>query len=112
MDHIDLARGPELVLLAPATADLVGRVAGGLATDLLTTLLLAVPQDVPRLVAPAMNPFMWEHPAVRRNIAQLEADGWRVVEPAEGHMACGDQGRGRFPEPAVLVELVAELLGG
>jgi len=107
MDHIELARAAELVVIAPATADLIGRLAHGLAGDLLTTLALAIPSGVPRVVCPAMNPHMWDKPAVQRNLALLREDGWRVLTPADGQMACGDAGTGRLPEVADLLEALA-----
>lgn len=110
MDHIELARWGEILVVAPATADLVGRLAHGLAGELVGTVALALPSSRPRLLAPAMNPRMLEQPAVRRNLAQLAADGWRVLEPERGHMACGDEGAGRLPEPARIAALVEELL--
>jgi phosphopantothenoylcysteine decarboxylase/phosphopantothenate--cysteine ligase len=110
MDHIDLARRTELFLVAPATADLVARLAHGLAGDLLTTLALAVPAAVPRVISPAMNPFMWEQEVVQRNLDILRGDGWRVVDPAEGEMACRDTGPGRLPEPADLIAALGDLL--
>ncbi len=110
MDHINLAQACELLLVAPATADLLGRLANGLATDLLTTMALAIPAGVPRVLVPAMNPHMWAQPAVARNLATLAGDGWRVVQPETGEMACGDVGPGRFPEPADLISGLADLL--
>ncbi|MDF1798160.1 MAG: flavoprotein [Planctomycetota bacterium] len=110
MDHISLAQGSELLLVAPATADLVGRLAHGLATDLLTTMALAIPASVPRVIVPAMNPHMWAQPAVGRNLATLAGDGWRVLQPETGEMACGDVGPGRFPETADLLQRLADLL--
>lgn len=107
MDHIELGQWAELVLVAPASADLIARLAHGMAGDLATTAILACPKDRPRLVCPAMNPGMLEQPSVRRNLAQLSADGWSIVEPEAGHMACGDDGKGRLPDPARLVERVA-----
>ncbi len=100
MDHIDLARWAELALVAPASAGTLGRLAHGLADDLLATCLLALAADVPRLIAPAMNPSMLAHPAVARNLAQLVEDGWEVIDPGVGHMACGEAGSGRLAEPA------------
>lgn len=111
MDHIELARWAQALVVAPATADLIARFALGLGDDLLTTLALALPAGVPRLVSPAMNPNMLAQPAVKRNLATLVDDGWTLVEPASGHMACGDAGAGRLPEPAVLAARVRELLG-
>jgi phosphopantothenoylcysteine decarboxylase/phosphopantothenate--cysteine ligase len=110
MDHIDLARFAELVVVAPCSADLVGRLANGLSGDLLSTALLAVDSTVPRLLCPAMNPTMLGHPAVQRNLGQLREDGWEVMEPASGHMACGEAGAGRLVEPSEIVARVEELL--
>jgi phosphopantothenoylcysteine decarboxylase/phosphopantothenate--cysteine ligase len=112
MDHIDLAQWAQLVLVAPCTADLAGRIANGLGDDLVTTALLAVPAGIPRLLVPAMNPNMLGNPAVVRNIARLREDGWEVTDPDEGHMACGVEGRGRFADPAVIAERALDLLGG
>lgn len=97
MGHIQLSRSADLVLVCPATADLLAKMAGGIASDLATTLLLAT--DKPVVVTPAMNVRMWLHPATQRNIAQLKADGITVLEPDEGPMACGEYGPGRLPEP-------------
>lgn len=111
MDHIELSKWAEVVLIAPASADLIGRLAFGLGSDLLTTAVLATPPGLPKFLCPAMNPNMLIQPAVARNLAQLAADGWNVVEPGEGHMACGDGGRGRLPEPAEIVALLKRSLG-
>jgi phosphopantothenoylcysteine decarboxylase/phosphopantothenate--cysteine ligase len=110
MDHIDLARWAEMLLVAPCTADLLGRLAHGLADDLLTTLVLAVDPGVPRLLCPAMNPTMLANPAVVRNLACVAEDGWEVVEPVAGHVACGEAGPGRLAEPAEIAERVARRL--
>lgn len=99
--HIQLSRSADLVLVCPATADLLAKMAAGIADDLATTLLLAT--DKPVIVAPAMNVRMWLHAATQRNVAQLKADGVAVIEPAEGDMACGEYGPGRLPEPAAIV---------
>ncbi len=108
MGHIQLSRQADLIVVAPATADLLARMAGGLANDLATTLLLAT--DKPVLAAPAMNVRMWSHPATVRNVAQLRADGITVMQPDEGPMACGEYGPGRLPEPgAILVAIEAML---
>jgi phosphopantothenoylcysteine decarboxylase / phosphopantothenate---cysteine ligase len=104
MGHIQLSREADLVVVAPATADLLAKMAGGLADDLATTLLLAT--DKPVLAAPAMNVRMWEHAATRRNIAQLRADGVTVLEPDEGPMACGEFGPGRLPEPEAILAAI------
>ena len=110
MDHIDLGRWGELLVIAPASADLIGRLANGLAGDLLTTVALALPADRPRLIAPAMNPEMLLQRAVQRNLARLSEDGWGLIEPDEGHTACGDSGRGRLAEPAAIQRLVEAAL--
>jgi phosphopantothenoylcysteine decarboxylase/phosphopantothenate--cysteine ligase len=100
--HIQLSRAADFVLVCPATADLLAKMAAGMADDLATTLLLAT--DKPVVVAPAMNVRMWLHPATGRNIQQLIADGIKVIEPAEGEMACGEYGTGRLPEPEAIME--------
>lgn len=110
MDHIELAGWAELAVVAPCSADLAARLALGLAGDLLGTALLALPAGVPRLLCPAMNPHMLEHPAVVRNLGTLRGDGWRILEPEEGAMACGVSGQGRLPEPERIAAAVEELL--
>ncbi len=104
MGHIQLSRQADLIVVAPATADLIARMAGGLANDLATTLLLAT--DKPVLAAPAMNVRMWLHPATIRNVAQLRADGITVMAPDEGPMACGEFGPGRLPEPDRIADAI------
>lgn len=111
MDHIDLAKWGDAIVVAPASADLVGRLANGIANDLLTTVAIALAQNKPRVIAPAMNPAMLVAPAVQRNLGRLREDGWRVLEPDAGAMACGDVGPGRLPEPAVIAEALESLLG-
>ena len=106
--HIQLSRAADFVLVCPATADLLAKMAAGIADDLATTLLLAT--DKPVVVAPAMNVRMWLHAATQRNIAQLKADGVRIIEPAEGEMACGEFGPGRLPEPLDIMDQLADLL--
>ncbi|MBY6030291.1 bifunctional phosphopantothenoylcysteine decarboxylase/phosphopantothenate--cysteine ligase CoaBC [Halomonas denitrificans] len=101
MGHIELARWADLILIAPATADLMARLAQGMANDLLTTACLA--SDAPRVVAPAMNQAMWRHPATARNAAQLRDDGWQLLGPDQGDQACGDVGPGRMMEPEQIV---------
>ena len=105
MDHIHLARWADAVLVAPASADLLARLAAGRADDLLTTLCLAT--RAPLLVAPAMNSAMWAHPATRDNVARLAARGVTLIGPAEGEQACGETGPGRLVEPPQLVAAVA-----
>ena len=108
MGHIQLSRAADLIVVCPATADLMARMAAGVADDLATTLLLAT--DKPVLAVPAMNVKMWEHSATRRNIERLRGDGITVLEPDEGAMACGEFGPGRLPEPPAIMAAIAELL--
>jgi phosphopantothenoylcysteine decarboxylase/phosphopantothenate--cysteine ligase len=110
MGHIQLSRAADLVVVAPATADLLAKMAGGRAEDLASTLLLATDKRV--LVAPAMNVRMWDHPATRRNLAVLRGDGVLVVGPDDGEMACGEYGPGRMAEPAAIVAAIGAALGG
>lgn len=111
MGHIQLSRVADLVVVAPATADLLAKMATGRADDLASTLLLAT--DTPVLAAPAMNVRMWDHPATRRNLATLKADGLRLVGPNEGEMACGEYGPGRMAEPEeILAAIDAALSDG
>ena len=110
MGHIQLSRGADLVVVAPATADLLARMACGLANDLAATVLLAT--DKPVLVAPAMNVRMWLHPATVANIATLQARGVRVTGPDEGVMACNEVGPGRMSEPAAILGAIRALLDG
>ncbi|NOC84817.1 bifunctional phosphopantothenoylcysteine decarboxylase/phosphopantothenate--cysteine ligase CoaBC [Ruegeria sp. HKCCD6428] len=104
MGHIQLSRSADLIVVAPATADLMGKMAAGLANDLASTLLMAT--NTPVLCAPAMNVRMWTHPATQRNLKQLQADGVRFVGPNEGDMACGEYGPGRMSEPLEIVTAV------
>ncbi|CAM8667852.1 Dfp Phosphopantothenoylcysteine synthetase/decarboxylase [Paracoccaceae bacterium] len=111
MGHIQLSRVADLVVVAPATADLMAKLATGRAEDLASTLLLAT--DTPVLMAPAMNVRMWEHPATQRNLATLKADGVAFVGPDAGEMACGEFGSGRMAEPeAILAAITAALTDG
>ncbi|MGY6547930.1 MAG: bifunctional phosphopantothenoylcysteine decarboxylase/phosphopantothenate--cysteine ligase CoaBC [Roseinatronobacter sp.] len=105
MGHIQLSRAADLIVVAPATADLMAKMAGGHADDLATTLLLAT--DKPVMIAPAMNVRMWDHPATQRNLAQLRADGVQVIGPDSGDMACGEYGPGRMAEPAEILAAIA-----
>ena len=108
MGHIQLSRIADLIVVAPATADLMAKAAAGLAGDLATTLLLAT--DTPVLMVPAMNLRMWQHPATVRNLAVLTGDGVRFVGPNEGEMACGEYGPGRMAEPSEIVAAVGAAL--
>ncbi|MEX1025118.1 MAG: flavoprotein [Planctomycetota bacterium] len=103
MDHIDLARWGDALLVAPATADLVSRLALGLGGDLVTTVALAFEPGKPRLVAPAMNPTMLAQRPIQRHRATLVEDGWVWLDADEGRLACGDEGAGRLLEPEELV---------
>ena len=107
--HIRLSREADLIVVAPATADLLAKMAHGLADDLATAVLLAADKQV--LAAPAMNVRMWEHPATKRNLATLKSDGTRFVGPDEGEMACGEYGLGRMAEPKAILETIESLLG-
>ncbi len=102
MPHIELARWPDLILIAPASANTLAKCAQGLASDLISTVYLAT--NAPVIMAPAMNQQMWQHPSTSRNIAQLEADGVDIIPPASGEQACGENGPGRLPEPDELVK--------
>ena len=106
--HIQLSREADLVVVAPATADLLAKVANGLASDLASTVLMATDKTV--LVAPSMNVRMWEHPATLRNVATLRADGVRFVGPDEGDMACGEFGPGRMAEPEAIADAIERVL--
>lgn len=104
MGHIQLSRVADVVLVAPASADLLAKMVGGIADDLATTALLAT--DKPVIVAPAMNHRMWHHAATQRNVAQLVADGVQIIQPTEGDMACGEFGIGRLAEPAAIMQFL------
>ena len=106
--HIELSRAADLVVVAPATANMLARMAGGLADDLASTLLLAT--DKRALVAPAMNVRMWLHPATQRNVERLRADGVLFVGPGSGPMACGEFGPGRMAEPAAIIKAIGDAL--
>ena len=108
MGHIQLSRSADLVVVAPATADLMAKMAQGLANDLASTLLLAT--DTPVLVAPAMNVRMWQHPATQRNIETLKSDGVSFVGPDEGRMACGEFGPGRLAEVEEIIAAISAKL--
>src|SRR5580700_10037927 len=108
MGHIELSRAADLIVVAPATADLLARMAQGIANDLASTALLATDKRV--LAAPAMNVRMWLHPATQRNLATLKADGVRFVGPGDGEMACGEFGPGRMAEPLEIADVIAAML--
>ncbi|MCO4808902.1 MAG: bifunctional phosphopantothenoylcysteine decarboxylase/phosphopantothenate--cysteine ligase CoaBC, partial [Planktomarina temperata] len=106
MGHIELSRAAELVLVAPATAHIMAKMAQGIADDLATTLLLAT--DTPVMIAPSMNVRMWQHPATQRNLKQLQEDGVQIIGPNDGEMACGEYGPGRMAE---VDEILAQVAG-
>ena len=108
MGHIELSRSADIVVVAPATADLLAKMAHGLANDLASTALLAT--DKPVLVAPAMNVRMWQHAATQRNLATLKADGVQFIGPDEGVMACGEFGPGRMAEPLAIADAIERAL--
>lgn len=103
--HIDLADWADLVLVAPATANIIGKLANGIADDMISTTLLAA--TAPVWIAPAMNVHMYDHPAVKRNIERLQSYGYQFVEPNEGYLACGYVGKGRMEEPENIVKLIS-----
>ena len=109
MGHIQLSRAADLVVVAPATADLMAKMATGRADDLASTLLLATDKRV--MIAPAMNVRMWLHPATQRNLATLQADGITTIGPNEGDMACGEFGPGRMAEPAEILAAIDGAFG-
>ena len=108
VEHIALADQADLVLVAPATANVLAKLAHGLADDMLTTTVLAC--DCPKIAAPAMNTRMYENPVTQDNLALLRRYGWEIVEPASGRLACGAVGKGKMPEPEELLETVLHAL--
>ena len=110
VEHIALAEKADVLLIAPATADIIGKIASGIADDMLSTTVMAV--TAPVVLAPSMNVHMYENPIVQQNIAKLKSLGYRFIEPGEGLLACGDTGRGRMAEPEEIVNYVTTLLEG
>src|SRR5215210_6232678 len=106
--HITFSQSVDLLLIAPATANIIGKLANGIADDFLTSTYLA--STAPVLIAPAMNATMWEHPTTQRNVRQLKADGVFFIEPDDGEMACGTIGPGRLSEPDRIVTAAMEIL--
>ncbi len=105
--HIELARSADVFCVAPATANILGKAANGIADDLLSTLLLSF--DGPLIMAPAMNTAMWRKAVVQRNIQQLQADGVILIGPETGHLSCGEEGMGRMADPTVIMEAILNL---
>ncbi len=106
VEHVSLAKRADVVMVAPATANVVAKLAHGIADDMLTTTVLAC--NCPKLISPAMNTRMYENPVTADNLATLRSYGWQVVEPASGYLACGDTGRGKLPEPEVLLDWILQ----
>lgn len=102
--HIDLADWPDVIIIAPATANIIGKLANGIADDMVSTTLLAT--EKPVFIAPAMNVHMYNHPVVQENIARLKSFGYHFIDPSEGYLACGYVGKGRLEEPEIIVEHV------
>jgi phosphopantothenoylcysteine decarboxylase/phosphopantothenate--cysteine ligase len=107
--HINLADNADIFVIAPATANVIGKIAGGIADDLLTTVLMAT--QAPVLIAPAMNIHMYENPILQENLRKLRRIGYHILEPAEGYLACGYEGKGRLPEPEKIADEIERLLG-
>ena len=108
--HIDLAKSADALLIAPATANIIGKIAGGIADDMLTSCTLAV-KDVPRIIAPAMNCRMYENEAVQNNLQILKERGWKVIEPRSGRLACGDTGKGALAAVDDILSFVKKMIG-
>jgi phosphopantothenoylcysteine decarboxylase/phosphopantothenoylcysteine decarboxylase/phosphopantothenate--cysteine ligase len=109
--HISLAKNADLALIAPASANIIGKIASGIADDMLSTVIMAV-RDKPVLICPAMNTAMYENPIVRDNMAKLAGYGYLFVEPREALLACGDLGKGALADTQIILDRVAELLAG
>ncbi len=111
VEHISLAKKADLCLVAPATANMIGKIAGGIADDMATTVIMAL-EHAPVYICPAMNTNMYQNPIVQRNIKDLEALGYHFIEPKESHLACGDLGKGALADVEVIVETVEKHLQG
>lgn len=110
LEHIELTKWMDLAIICPATANVLNKMAAGVADDFVSTLFLAWDQKKPYLAAPAMNRCMWAHPATRRSVATLTEWGVTVIPPARGRQACGDEGEGRLPEPEVIYKEIKQKL--
>ena len=110
VEHIALANLADIMLIAPATANIIAKTAAGIADDMLTTTVLAT--KAPLILAPAMNTNMYENPVTQKNIVELKSRGVQIIEPASGHLACGVEGKGRLPEPAEIVQFVLNFAAG
>lgn len=109
--HISLAKKTDLLLVAPASADVIGKLAGGIADDMLTTTALAM-RGIPLLIAPAMNTAMYENPIVQDNLQKLACFGWEIIEPKQARLACGDLGKGALADVKTIVQTVQVRLSG
>ena len=109
INHIDVVKRADLFLVAPATANIIGKMANGIADDMLSTTALAV-HDIPKFIAPAMNTYMYTNPAMQRNLIQLEEDGYKIIEPKESLLACGDYGKGALADVDVIIEIITNQL--
>ena len=107
--HISLAERADAIVICPATANIIGKIAAGIADDLLTTVLLAVHKK-PRIICPAMNTAMWENPIVKENLGVLKDYGWKTVEPEAGRLACGEEGVGRLAHPDTIIAFINTLI--
>ena len=109
VEHISLAKRADVFLIAPATANVIGKIANGIADDMLTTTIMAA--KCPKIISPAMNTNMFENPIVQDNLTKLKSYGYEIVEPASGYLACGDTGKGKMPEPEVLYSYILKTIG-
>ncbi|MGO2083999.1 phosphopantothenoylcysteine decarboxylase [Vagococcus sp.] len=109
INHIDLVKQADLFIIAPATANIIGKIANGIADDMLSTTALAV-HDIPLLIAPAMNTYMYQHPAVQTNLNRLISYGYQVIEPKESLLACGDYGKGALADISDIITAIQELI--
>ena len=109
VEHISLSTRADVAVVCPATANLIGKAAAGIADDLLTTVLLAI-HEKPRILCPAMNTSMWENPIMQRNLETLKDFGWKIVDPETGHLACGDEGQGRLADPGLIFAFIKKLI--
>ena len=109
VEHISLAKKADLVLIAPASANMIGKIAHGIADDMLSTTVMAC--RCPKLISPAMNTAMYENPVVQDNLSTLKHYGWEVIDPATGYLACGDTGAGKMPEPETLLACIEHTIG-
>ena len=108
--HTDVMQEADLFLIAPATANIIGKLANGLADDLLSTVAMALPADTPKLIAPAMNTNMYQHPLNQRNLNKLKSIGYQEIEPRESLLACGDFGKGALADTQIIIDQTVQLI--